>query len=125
MLVFLAFFTKQTALLALLPALAYLAVTRRRVGIPALLTLLALVLASTAVLDAATDGWYGYYVFSELPGQPWAHQVWLGFWRDDILQRQWPLLILLVAGAVTLTWHARRPPRSPRRRCTTRRQRPA
>jgi hypothetical protein len=109
-LAFLACFTKQTALLALLPALGFIALTRRRVGIPALLTLIGLVLASTAVLDAVTHGWYGYYVFSELAHQPWARQVWLGFWRDDILHRQWPLLILLLAGGVTLTWHARRPP---------------
>jgi hypothetical protein len=101
-LAFLAFFTKQTALLALLPALAYLIVTRRRVGITALLTLLALVLASTLVLDASSDGWYRYYVFSELSGQPWAKQVWIGFWRDDILHRQWPLVILVVVGALTL-----------------------
>jgi hypothetical protein len=110
MLAFLACFTKQTALLALLPVLVLLAFTRRRVGIPALLTLLGLVLASTAVLDAATHGWYGYYVFSELAHQPWARQVWLGFWRDDILHRQWPLLILVLAEAVTLTWQARRLP---------------
>jgi 4-amino-4-deoxy-L-arabinose transferase-like glycosyltransferase len=102
MLAFLAFFTKQTALLALLPALAYLAVTRHRVGIPALLTLLALLIASTAVLDASSDGWYRYYVFSELAQQPWAQQVWTGFWREDILHRQWPLVILIVAGGVTL-----------------------
>jgi len=70
-LAFLAFFTKQSALLALLPALVYLALTRRRVGIPALVTVLALVLVSTAVLDAATDGWYRYYVISELAQQPW------------------------------------------------------
>lgn len=110
MLAFLACFTKQTALLALLPALVFVAVTRRRVGIPALLTLLGLALASTTVLDAATHGWYGYYVFSELAHQPWARQVWLGFWRNDILHRQWPLAILLLARAVTLSWHARRPP---------------
>ena len=54
--VFLAFFTKQTALVALLPVLAYLVVTRRRVGVAALLTLVALLLASTAVLDALTGG---------------------------------------------------------------------
>jgi hypothetical protein len=102
MLAFLACFTKQTALLALLPALAYLAVTRRRVGVPALLTLLVLLLVSTVALDASTDGWYRYYVFSELANQPWAKQLWAGFWVDDILRRQWPLVLLLVAGGVTL-----------------------
>jgi hypothetical protein len=105
-LAFLAFFTKQTALLALLPALVYLALVRRRVGIPALVTLVALLLASTAVLDASTNGWYGYYVFNELSHQPWAKQLWVGFWEDDILGRQWPLVILLVAGGLTLARRA-------------------
>jgi hypothetical protein len=105
-LAFCAFFTKQTALIALAPALGYLVVTRRRVGIPALLTLLALLVASTVALDAFTDGWYRYYVFSELAGQPWARQLWAGFWLDDILHRQWPLLIVLVFGAVALARRA-------------------
>jgi hypothetical protein len=106
-LAFLAFFTKQTALLALAPALVYLAITRRRVGIPALLTLLALVLASTAVLDATSHGWYGYYVFSELIHQPVAHQLWVGFWVNDILHQQWPLAIMIIAGGVMLVWRAK------------------
>jgi hypothetical protein len=105
-LAFLAFFTKQTALLALLPALVYLALVRRRVGIPALLTLVVLLLSSTAALDASTNGWYGYYVFNELSHQPWAKQLWLGFWVDDVLRRQWPLVILLLAGGVTLAGRA-------------------
>ncbi len=105
-LAFLAFFTKQTALLALLPVLAYLALTRRRVGAAALITLLALITASTAVLDASTDGWYGYYVFDELAGQPVAHQYWLGFWIDDVVNKLWPLVVLILGGAVTLARRA-------------------
>jgi hypothetical protein len=105
-LAFLAFFTKQTALLALLPALVYLAVTRRRVGIVALLTLLAWLLVSTVALDAMSHGWYRYFVFSELAQQPWAHQVWVGFWVNDILRRQWPLAILLIGGGVELARRA-------------------
>lgn len=108
-LAFLAFFTKQTALLALLPVLGYLVIARRRVGLMALLTLLVLVVSSTFVLNAATDGWYGYYVFSELVHQRVARQLWVGFWVDDIARHQWPLLILILAGGATL---ARRP--SPR-----------
>lgn len=101
-LAFCAFFTKQTALFALAPALAYLVVTRRRVGIPALLTLLALLASSTLALDAFTEGWYRYYIASELAGQPWARQLWLGFWLNDILHRQWPLLTVLLFGGVAL-----------------------
>jgi hypothetical protein len=107
MLAFLAFFTKQTALVALAPALAYLALTRRRVGVPAVLTLIALLLVSTALLDAGTDRWYRYYVFTELSNQPWAKQLWLGFWRDDIVGHQWPLLILIFGGGLTLLHRAR------------------
>jgi len=109
-LAFLAFFTKQTALLALLPVIVYLAVTRRRVGIPALVTLLALVIGSTLVFNAATDGWYGYYVIGELLHQPVAYQLWVGFWVNDILHHQWPLVILILAGAAMLAWRAKQRP---------------
>ena len=101
-LVFVASFTKQTAVLALLPALGYLALTRRRVGISALLTLGTLLIASTATLDALTDGWYRYYVVSELSHQPWAHQEWAGFWTDDVLRPQWPLILIVVAAGLSL-----------------------
>lgn len=99
-LTFLAFFTKQTALLALAPVLIYLTIARPRVGIPAALTLTALILASTLVLNAATGGWYGYYVFTELLHQPVAQPLWLGFWRDDILHELWPLVTLILVGAL-------------------------
>jgi hypothetical protein len=101
-LAFLAFFTKQTALLALAPVLVYLVITRRRVGIPAVLTLLALLVSSTVALNASSGGWYGYYVFTELLHQPVAQTLWIGFWRDDILRQQWPLVILIVAGGAVL-----------------------
>jgi 4-amino-4-deoxy-L-arabinose transferase-like glycosyltransferase len=106
-LAFLAFFTKQSGVVAVLPALLYLGVTRRRVGIPALLTLLVLGVVSTLALDAASDGWYRYYVFSELASQPWAQPVWVSFWTHDIWQQQWPLVVLVVAGGATSAWRAR------------------
>jgi hypothetical protein len=99
---FLAFFTKQAALVAVVPALGWLALTRRTTGITALLTLAVLVLGSTAGLDAITGGWYRYYVVSELAGQGWAAPEWLGFWRQDLFSHLWPLCILLVA-ALTVT----------------------
>ncbi|MEO9023667.1 MAG: glycosyltransferase family 39 protein [Solirubrobacteraceae bacterium] len=101
LLVFLAFFTKQIAVVALLPVIGYLLLVRPRVAITAVLTLLGLLVASTLALDGLTDGWYRYYVFDELAHQPWAKQVWIQFWSNDVIGHQWPLLLVLfVAGAV-------------------------
>jgi hypothetical protein len=69
LLLFLSFLTKQSALIAAVPLLAYLVFSRRRVGLTALVTLATLVLVSTVVLDHVTHGWYDYYVFTELPNQ--------------------------------------------------------
>jgi hypothetical protein len=110
-LAFLAFFTKQTALLALAPALVYLVLTRRRVGIPAAITLIALIALSTAWLQTTTHGWYGYYIYSELVHQQVAQTLWSGFWRDDIWHQQWPLVILIGGGAATAVWRARKRPK--------------
>ncbi len=97
---FLAFFAKQSALVALLPVVGLLALTRPRAGIPALLTLIVLVLGSTLALDAASHGWYRFYVFSELAGQAWVSSSWVGFWRTDLLAHEWPLACLLFAAVV-------------------------
>ncbi|HWF53310.1 MAG TPA: glycosyltransferase family 39 protein [Solirubrobacteraceae bacterium] len=104
---FLAFFTKQSALLALVPVLLYLAVIRRRVGVSALLTLVALVVGSTLVLQAASHGWYGYYIYGELLHQPVATTLWRLFWTQDIIGHEWPLVMLVVGGAATLAWTGR------------------
>ncbi|HWC85128.1 MAG TPA: glycosyltransferase family 39 protein [Solirubrobacteraceae bacterium] len=110
-LAFLAFLTKQTALIALAPALAVLLVTRRKAGIPAVVTVIALIGASTAVLEATTGGWYGYYIYSELIHQQVAQTLWMGFWRDDIWHQQWPLVILVLVGAAAVAWRTRKRPR--------------
>jgi 4-amino-4-deoxy-L-arabinose transferase-like glycosyltransferase len=68
-LLFLSFFTKQTALIAAAPLLVYLVVSRRRVGLSGAATLAVLLVVSTAALDHSTHGWYDYYVFEELPTQ--------------------------------------------------------
>ncbi len=101
---FLAFFTKQVALVAVAPALALVVVTRWRVGVAALLTLAVLFVGSTVALDAATGGWYRYYVFSELSGQPLEPREWRGFWRIDLYSHlrpvAWLAVVALGAGVV-------------------------
>jgi hypothetical protein len=111
-LAFLAFFTKQSALMAVAPALLVLAVARPRAGLSALVTLAALLVVSTFALDAATGGWYRYYVLDELAGQPWSQQTWLGFWRADLWRHLWPEILLLAAAAIVMArrWWAGGPP---------------
>ncbi len=84
LLVFAAFFTKQTGLVALVPLLAYLAVTRWRAGVAALGTVAVGVAGSTALLQATSHGWYGYYIYSELAHQPEDPSVWVHFLPGDI-----------------------------------------
>lgn len=95
-LVFLGFLTKQTDLLVVAGALAFLVVRRPRVGLGAVATAGLLIGASTAALDASSGGWYGYYVFSELRGQGVVGQEWSSFWRLDIWHTSH--LLLLAAG---------------------------
>ncbi len=108
---FLAFFTKQSALVAVVPALAWLALVRPRAGVSALVALIALVTGSTLLLDALTGGWYRYYVVSELTGQPWQRRMRAGFWRIDLYDHL-QLLTWMLASALALTaavaWRRRR-----------------
>ena len=106
-LAFLAFFTKQSALIAVAPALVALAITRPRAGLSAIATLTALVVGSTLILQAATNDWYGYYIYGELVHQQVEPTLWVGFWRDDVWHQQWPLVILVAAGTAALAITAR------------------
>jgi hypothetical protein len=98
---FLAFFTKQIALVALAPALLWLVLARPRVGSAALALLATTVAGSTLVLDALTGGWYRYYVVGELAGQPWQKRMWVGFWQIDLLRHLRPLAWLLCAALIS------------------------
>ncbi len=94
-----AFMTKQTALLAMAPLLAYLVVTRRRVGLSAAGSLCAGVVVSTVVLDATSGGWYQYYVFTELLHQGIVRSVFTHFFTGDLLAVMGWALALGLAGA--------------------------
>ena len=102
-LLFLSFFSKQTALIAALPLLVYLVVFRRRVGISACLTLGALFVVSTLVLDHASHGWYDYYVFEELPSQGInAHAIESFIPKSLLRPTGWAVVLGLVGLAVGL-----------------------
>ena len=109
-LAFLAFFTKQIALIAITPALVWLALIRPRAGVSALVVLITFVVGSTLLLDALSGGWYRYFVVSELAGQPWQRRMWVGFWRIDLYSHLRPLAWLLAAAIlarVAVAWRQR------------------
>ncbi|HEX3794139.1 MAG TPA: glycosyltransferase family 39 protein [Acidimicrobiales bacterium] len=102
-LVFLAFMAKQDTLIALGPVLLYLVLTRWRVGLAACVTAGTLLVGSTYLLDRATHGWYGYYVFQELTHQGVTSSVWTTFFTKDLFHVPWAIglgLIGLVFGVV-------------------------
>ncbi|HUC04767.1 MAG TPA: glycosyltransferase family 39 protein [Acidimicrobiales bacterium] len=111
-LAFLAFFTKQSNLVAMVPVVAMLVVFRRRVGVPALATVAVLVVGSTYLLDASTHGWYGYYVFEELFHQGEVHSVWKTFFTKDLWHAPWAIglglaalsLFVLRRGSASTDW---------------------
>jgi hypothetical protein len=99
---FLAFFTKQTGLVAVLPAVVWLAVVRPRAGVSALAAIAVLVAGSTLLLDGLTHGWYRYFVVGELGGQPWDPRVWIGFWTHSLYRHLRPLAWLAFAATVAV-----------------------
>ncbi len=106
---FLAFMTKQSDLIAAFPVLLLLVLLRRRVGLTALLTTAVLIVGSTAALDATTHGWYSYFVFDELIHQGVMSSVWRTFFTVDLWHVPW-VLGLAVFG-IALKLYYRQPAR--------------
>lgn len=99
LLLFLACFTKQDGLVVAVPLIAWLFAVRRRAAVAALSSLVLLLGASTVALNAATRGWYGYFVVHELLGQPITRSQVTDFWLHDILTPL-PVVGMLAVGAV-------------------------
>jgi len=102
----LATLTKQSALfvaVVLAGAQAAVVVRHRFTFVAAFAIPLA---ACVLLLDAASDGWFRYYVFS-LPAQhPWTPELWLGFWTSDLLDVL-PVAAGLSAYALIGSWSDR------------------
>jgi hypothetical protein len=109
LLFFAAFFTKQSGLLAAVPVLVLLVVTRRRVGLVASATLAGAVVVSTLVLDAATSGWYEWFVFGELVHQGTDYTTLHRFVADDLLRPVGFAVLLALGGLAVGLWRRRTP----------------
>jgi hypothetical protein len=81
----LAFFTKQSALIAAVPLLAYLVALSRRDGGLAVIAFVALAGGGIWILDRIHHGWYVYYVFKMPAKMQQLDAVSVDFWRRDIL----------------------------------------
>jgi Dolichyl-phosphate-mannose-protein mannosyltransferase len=94
----LAFFTKQTALIIALPILLALILRLPRHGWIASATFLACVALGVAVFDRASAGWFWFYVF-ELPAQ---HAVQWGAWRQALFAPIWPWVAPMAIASVAV-----------------------
>jgi glycosyltransferase involved in cell wall biosynthesis len=99
---FLAFFTKQSAAVAVAFALVALLVRRPKVGAAAIGVALAGVAASTLIMDALTGGWYRYYVFDELASQGRSRITLAVFLRDDLWHLSHPVVIVTIIALVVV-----------------------
>ncbi|MEO5834133.1 MAG: glycosyltransferase family 39 protein [Nakamurella sp.] len=84
-LLFLAFLTKQTAVLVAMPIVCWLLVFRRPAGLTAAIVLIGGIAGSTLLGDLLTGGWYSPAVVRQLLGQPWAPRWLWEFWLVDLL----------------------------------------
>lgn len=94
----LSFLTKQTALVCLVPLLPVLFVVRRRQAVWLTATLAALLIGAHLALDAASHGWYSYYVLRVRSGIVCGSIHWASlasFWMRDLAA---PLGIAMALG---------------------------
>jgi len=92
-----AFLTKQSGLAEGVAVLAALAAgPRRRLAVPAVLTYGAVLASSTLVLGLTSHGWYLYYVFEQMAGQPLKDAAIGQFWTGSLL----PVVGIAVCAAV-------------------------
>ncbi len=85
-LLFLAFFTKQSAIIVIIFLLGYAIIFNRKTILPVIVSALVLLAGSTFFMDRIYDGWYSYFVF-ELP---FNHHITLSyialFWTEELLR---------------------------------------
>jgi hypothetical protein len=82
----LAFFTKQSVLILILPTLFLGLFHYRRDALIAAATLAALVGAGVFIGNYLSGGWFNFYVFELPASHNLEHKYIIGYWRDDMLR---------------------------------------
>jgi hypothetical protein len=90
----LAYLSKQTALLVVLPVLVAAFVHWRGRGVFLLAGVLVPLLVGNWLLDHTTGGWFSYYAFTLPRNHALYPPMWIGFWREDLLAKLAPALVL-------------------------------
>jgi hypothetical protein len=92
----LAYLTKQTALVACFPVLAYLFWRNWKYALSVLGVAALIIGITTLVLNQASSGWYTYYIYGLLSQQTdWLPLEFITFWKNDLLIHL-PLAILIL-----------------------------
>ncbi len=103
LLLFLSYFTKQTALMvAVFLSVAAFLVFKRTARFWFALNFSLLLAGSFLIMNALTNGWYKYYVF-DLPTQ---HEIISGalaaVWTDEIIQNLWIALCICIVSFINI-----------------------
>jgi len=87
LLISLAFLTKQTTLIIIPPLMLYPFIAKRKYARVFVLTIAAVIIASTLFLDHTSQGWYSYYVFYLASSLGIINSKLFLFWRENFMLR--------------------------------------
>ncbi len=93
LLMFLSYFTKQTALLFFIPVAVYLFITKSRFKWLYPAVYLVLIISSTLIFNVLTNGWYYFWNFGLPSSHHWNMKYLISFWSGDLIK---PLGIALL-----------------------------
>jgi hypothetical protein len=100
-----AFFTKQSALVAVVPVLTYLVFAERRRALVSGTVATITIAAGVLLLERSSGGWFGYYCFTLPAHHPQAPDGWWMFWAKDVLRAvPWALACAVAAVVVRRSW---------------------
>ncbi len=99
-----AFFTKQIAVVFLLPVALATIILRRRFGTLASLTAIAALLVCATLYEYASGGWFSFFIFKVPMGHRADHVKYFTFWENDVFLQQGFVLAAVLLGL----WHWQR-----------------
>jgi len=94
-------FTKQSAMVMILPLLMYLVWSKRWNGVLISVLCLGSLALATGILHVRSDGWSTFYTFQLLGEHSRDNRLWLGFWESDLLHCV-PVVTILALGFLLL-----------------------